>query len=120
MRSTESTDSGEQDLRRIFAQITAALSDGDLVFQAPFDLATSAALAANMDIGNIAERLFEVTQMRETSFRVVIQATAPGVEDRDVVNTTVPGSGLLVALLEGLLDEICARQERQEGDPSGG
>lgn len=123
MRSTESTDSGkDDDLHRLFAQITAALSDGDLTFQPPFDHATSAALAANIDDGDIAQRLFEVTRLRETTYRVMITAVAPGVQDREVVNTTVPGAGLLIALLDGLIEEFVARHEEppEEGEPHGG
>jgi hypothetical protein len=121
VRSTEPTDSGEHDdLHTLFARITAALSDGDLTFQPPFDLATSAALAANADAGDIAQRLFDVTRVRDTTYLVQITEIAPGVSDREVVNTTVSGAGLLIALLDGLIEEQLARQNSEEGDPSGG
>lgn len=118
MRSTESTDS-EDDLAALFTSVVTALAEGNLTFPPPFDLATSAALAANIDLGDVAEALFTVTAQRETGFRVTVHATAPGVPDREVVNTTVAGSALLVALLDGLLDEYHPYQP-DEGDPCGG
>lgn len=116
MLSSESTDSGESDLGGTFERIMGGLSDGDLTFQPPFDLATSAALAANMDKGDLAAALFKVTQARQTTFRVHIAAVAPDLQPRDVINTTVSGEGLLVALLEGLIEEILTMQEQHEGD----
>lgn len=121
MHRSESTDSGkDDDLQEAFGRVIAKLSDGDLTFQAPFDLASSAALAANMDSGELAAALFRVTQSRETNYRVHIAAVVPDLEPRDVVNTTVSGEGLLVALLEGLIDEILSLQERREGNPCDG
>lgn len=114
---TESTDSG--DLAGLFASAISDLADGNLMFPAPFDLASSAALAANVDSGEIAEKLFAVTAQRDTGYRVVIYATAPGVEDREVVNTTVTSTGLLLVLLDELIEEKLARTDEKE-TPSGG
>lgn len=105
MRSSESTDS-DDDLDGLFAQVVSALTRGGLLFPPPFDLATAAALAANLDVGKIAEQLFEVTAQRNTGYRVAIYATAPGVEDREVIDTAVDSPDLLITLLDGLLEEL--------------
>jgi hypothetical protein len=112
VRSTESTDSDEDDLAARFMAAVASLSEGELTFPSPFNLATSAALAANLDVGAIAERLFEVTALRDTGYRVAIYATAPGVADREVIDTDVRSTRLLISLLDGLIDEQCARLEK--------
>lgn len=117
MRSTESTDSDEQDLRALFLKIVSGLAEGELTFKPPFDLATSAALAANIDTARIAQALFDVTRLRDTAYRVSIHALAPGVPDREVINTEVSSTDLLIELLDGLLDELVGDEE---GDPSGG
>lgn len=88
------------------------------MFRPPFDLATSAALAANIDGGSTAQQLFDVTAQRDTGFRVEIHAVAPGVPDREVIKTTVASTSLLIELLDGFIEEQLARNE--EGDPSGG
>lgn len=116
MRSTEST--GSDDLDALFASAVAPLAEGNLTFPSPFDLAASAALAANDDHGRLAVELFKLLALRDVSYRVTVHATAPGVPDREVVNTTVAGAATLVALLDGLLDEITT--DPTEGDPSGG
>lgn len=118
MRSTESTDSGD-DLDALFARVVSALTRGGSLFPPPFDLASAAALAANIDRSQIAERLFDVTAQRDTGYRVTIYATAEGVDDREVIDTTVDSSTLLVTLLDGLIEELLDR-ESEEGDPSGG
>lgn len=105
MRSGETTDSDEDDLAARFTQAVASLALGGLTFPAPFDLATSAALASNIDVGSIAERLFEATATRDTGYRVAIYETAPGVADRAVIETSVPSTPVLIALLDGLLEE---------------
>lgn len=114
MRNTESTDSDEDELKDRFARAVGSLAGGALTFQPPFDLATSAALSANIDEGDTADRLFDVTARRETAFRVQIHAIAPDVADRELINTVVDNMDLLVGLLEDLLDEIAP----EEGDPS--
>lgn len=121
MRRTDSTESDKDALKAGFAKAVGALADGDLTFTPPFDLATSAALAANIDTGAIAQQLFEVTAQRDTGYRVEIYAVAPDVEDREILKTSVASTNLLIELLDGLLDEYLARQEsNEEGDPSGG
>lgn len=117
MRSGESTDHGEHDLHQQFRKIMAALADGELTFRWPFDLATSAALAANIDHGQLAQDLFDVTAQRDTAYRVSIHAVAPDVPDREVINTTVPSTAMLMHLLDGLIAEYFSEEE---GDPSGG
>lgn len=118
MRSTESTDSND-DLDALFARAVAALTDGGSLFSPPFDLASAAALAANIDRSEIAHRLFEVTAQRDTGYRVAIYATAEGVADREVIDTKVDSTALLIILLDGLIEELLSR-EPEEGDPSGG
>lgn len=105
MRRGETTDSDEDDLAARFARVIAVLARGELTFPAPFDLATSSALASNIDRGDLAERLFEVTASRQTGYRVAIYATAPGVPDRAVIDTAVPSTQVLIALLDGFLEE---------------
>lgn len=119
MRSSEST--GSDDLDALFTSAVMSLAEGNLTFQPPFDLATSAALAANIDLGDLAQRLFDATAQRDTGYRISIHATAPGVPDREVVNTNVASTALLVALLDGLLDEYCPDDpHKMKETPSGG
>ena len=121
MRGSEPRDSDESDLAALFAAVIASLAQGMLSFPPPFDVATSAALAANLDTGRIAEDLFDVTAQRQTGFRVAIYATAPGVDDREVIETRVASPALLVSLLDGLIDELCEPENSlTEGDPCGG
>lgn len=83
------------------------------MFPPPFDLATSLALAANIDMGVLAERLFDVTAERDTQFQVAIYACSPEYPDirRQIVDTRVASSQLLTALLETVLDELDARAQ---------
>lgn len=83
------------------------------MFPPPFDLATSLALAANIDRGDLAERLFEVTAARDTQFEVAIYARCPDNPDmrRQIVDTTVASTKLLTALLDMVLDELDARAQ---------
>src|SRR3954468_19524437 len=105
MRDTESTDSDEDDLATLFAAAICSMAQGNLMFPSPFDLASSAALAANEDTDRIAEKLFEVTAQRDTGYRVEIYATAPGVDDREVICCTVPSTPTLLALLDSFIEE---------------
>lgn len=110
---TDSTGSDSSGLYDQFMAIVSGLTEGDLTFPAPFDLSTSAALAKNDDIGDLAERLFAVTAQRDCGYEVTITALTedPGAEPlrREIINTTVAGTQLLLALLEGLMDELDAR-----------
>lgn len=91
--------------------IVSALADGELTFAPPFDLATSAALARNIDTGRIAQALFDATQTRDTAYRVTIAAISPDDElAREIIDTTVASTRLLVALLDGLMEELHARR----------
>jgi dethiobiotin synthetase len=90
-------------------EIVTLLSDGELIAPAPFDAATSAALASNLDRGDIAERLFDITAQREPTYQVHIVEVSAGVT-REVLNTTADSSRTLFALLDGLMDEIAARR----------
>ncbi len=107
-----SSDSG--DLKKKFLEAVASVARGDLTFPAPFDLATSAALGSNLDEGMLAERLFEVTAVRDCRYEVTITALAPeGAEPmrREILNTVAPSSGVLTTLLDCLLEELEARME---------
>lgn len=102
-----------------FMTIVAGLSQGDLIFPAPFDLATSAALAENTDVGIIAERLFAVSAARDCRYEVTIAALNRDGADpmrREILNTTVASTRLLFALLEALMDELDARLEAGRSD----
>jgi hypothetical protein len=106
---TESTSSDNDGLPEDFVAAVVPLADGELTFPAPFDLASSAALALNTDVGDIAQRLFEVTAARETEFEVIIRAKSasqPDLPAREVIDTTVSGTRLLITLLESLIAEI--------------
>lgn len=112
-RDLEST-GDSSGLRDQFMTIVSGLSRGDLTFPAPFDLATSAALAKNIDVGRLAEQLFDVTAARDCGYEVTISALNHDDGDpmrREIINTTVASTGLLVVLLDGLLDELDARLE---------
>lgn len=100
-------------LRRRFGQVVADLADGGLTFPPPFDFATSLALAANIDAGELAQQLFAVTAARDTQFTVRIDACSaeqPGLS-RQVIDTTVDSTQLLAVLLEGLLEELYTKAQ---------
>lgn len=118
MRQTESTGPDDQEWERRFHQVTGSIVRGALVFPPPFDLATSAALAVNDETGDIAERLFEITAQKHSKFRVLITEIADGVDDQEVINTTVTGQQLLITLLDEFINELAEQLEK--GDPSGG
>lgn len=112
LSDTEST-ADREGLKAQFQAAVAPLADGELTFQPPFDLASAAALADNIDSGRIAEMLFAVTALRDCGFTVHITAHSPAhpeLPDRELINTTVPSSRLLIALLDGLLNELDAHQ----------
>lgn len=106
------SDSDSTDDRRAeeLSKIQCLLSDGELTAPAPFDVATSAALAANLDAGDIAEKLFDITSSRQPTYRVHIEEVS-GEHTREVVNTTADGQRTLFALLDGLMDELEARRQ---------
>lgn len=94
-------------LLRRFHQVVAVLADGALMYPPPFDLATSLALAANIDTGDLAEKLHAVTAARDTKYQVTIyQCDDEHGMRREVVDTTVSSSSLLQVLLEAVLDEL--------------
>lgn len=107
-----STD-GDGKLLAAFMAAVAVLAEGELTFPAPFDLAASAALGDNVDVGSIAERLFEVSVQRDCRYRVSIHELAPtdrpDAVSRPLLDTTVANSRLLVHVLDDLLSEIQAR-----------
>lgn len=108
----ESTAHDRDGLLALFAAAVSSLAEGELSFPPPFDLSSSVALADNIDVGVIAQRLFDVTAQRQTGFTVMISAYAvdhPEVPQREVIDTRVPDTRLLIALLEGFLEELYAR-----------
>lgn len=109
MRSDrESRSDDRDDLLALFAQAISSLSDGELTFPAPFDLSTSAALAANDDTGRLAEEVFKLAAQRDCGYAVEIVSLS-GSETREVINTQTASTGTLIALLEGLLEELYAK-----------
>ncbi len=107
-RDTESTHKDRDGTRR-FEEVVAALTEGALTFPAPFDLSSSAALAANTDAGRIAQELFRVTAARDVAYEVMITAVPLGDEQvgqREVLNTRAATKRQLIVLLETLLDEL--------------
>lgn len=112
MRSdTESTGNDRDGLLAQFVSAVSCLAEGELTFRAPFDLATSAALASNDDTGALAEEVFKLAASRDCGYRVTIHAVAPGGcgIEREVINTTTPSTAVLMALLEGFLEELYDR-----------
>jgi hypothetical protein len=117
---TESTSSSDSEgLRELFMEIVSDLADGELTFPPPFDLAASAALACNIDVGAIAVKLFNATRQRDCGYQVSIQAISPDDESvaREIVNTTVPSTRLLLALLDGLMEELHDRRTADRTEP---
>ncbi len=97
-----------------FAAAVSSLAEGGLTFDQPFDLPSSAALAANIDSGDGAQHLFDVTAARDCQYEVHISARLkdhPDVSAREVLNTSVPSTRLLISLLEDLIDELHARMQ---------
>lgn len=91
-----------------FNRVVSDLAGGNLTFPPPFDLATSLALAANIDVGELAHQLFAVTAARSTQFTVRIDACSAEQPEltRQVIDTVVDSTQLLAVLLEGLLEEL--------------
>jgi hypothetical protein len=106
----ESKPSGE-DLEQEFMKVAAGVADGGLVMPAPFDVASSAALAANSEQGDIAGKLFDVTASRASRFAVHV-VELQGQDTRELLNTTCIGETVLFQLLEDLMDEMEARREK--------
>lgn len=106
MRSDRESRSDDRDgLRARFWAAVSSLAEGELTFPAPFDLSASAALLANDDVGLMAEKVFALAAARDCAYEVVISCTASGMS-RDVVITRTASTGTLIALLEGLLEEL--------------
>lgn len=112
-RDTESTHS-DRDGVQTFQDVISALAEGALTFPAPFDLPSSAALAANADTGVIAQELFRVTAARDCAYEVLIVAVPQGDEpvgERGVLDTKVTSKRQLINLLETLLEELDPQEE---------
>lgn len=116
MRGDPESISNDREKLAAFLAAVTDLAEGALVFPPPFDLATSSALALNNDLGDLAEKLFEVSALRDCGFHVQITALAPGTDTqplrRDVVNTTVGSVRLLLALLDDVAFEVEAQQNQ--------
>jgi hypothetical protein len=91
-------------------RVAGAVADGGLVMPPPFDVASSAALAANSDKGEMADKLFDVTAARASMFEVRI-TEIQGDNRRDLVDTVCAGEGPLFQLLDDVMDEIDARRQ---------
>lgn len=114
---------GGRELEQPFVNAVAPLAEGNLTYPAPFDICTSAALAANIDTGDMAEKLFAVTALRQAGFHLTITAVAPGepgLPEREIINTRTSSLHTLTVLLEDLLDELHERHQHDGKDPSGG
>lgn len=108
MPSEQESTPSDSTLTEQFLSVVAAVADGGLLMPAPFDLASSAALAANSDTGPAAEGMFAVTARRNSRYEVRITEIQDDIS-RDLVNTTCTGRGPLFALLDTVMDEIEAR-----------
>lgn len=117
-KDAESTSSDSEGLESSFMGVVTSVTDGDLTFPAPYDLATSAALASNIDTGGLAEKLFDVTADRDCRYEVTVTALSPvGAEPpmrREIINTVAQSTQAMIALLDGLLDEIEARLDAEQ------
>lgn len=97
-----------------FDSAVAPLARGELLMPPPFDFASAAALARNIDMGHTAEQLFDFDSSRPVHFHVRIHAISPDqpeLGDREVVDTVAQGANPLLALLETLIEEIAAQQQ---------
>lgn len=109
MPSDAESKPSDKALTEEFFAVAADVAQGGLVMPAPFDVASSAALAANVDRGDMADKLFDVTAARESRFMVHI-VEVQGELTREVINTTCIGQGPLFRLLDDVMDEIEARR----------
>jgi hypothetical protein len=99
----------DKEIAEQFFTVAAGVADGGLVMPAPFDVASSAALAVNDDRGDRADKLFDVTAARESKYEVRI-TEVQGEDSRDLINTTCIGQGPLFALLDDVMDDLEARR----------
>ncbi len=105
----------DEDLAARFASAVASLAEGELTFGRPFDLASSAALADNIDSGPHAQGLFDVTALRDLVYDIEIRARSldhPHVQPREVLRTQIGSTPLLISLLEDLIEELHGRMEQ--------
>lgn len=109
MPSDAESKPSDRDLEEQFLAIAVDVAEGALVMPAPFDVASSAALAANEQTGDAAEGMFTVTAARESRYEVRIVEVQDDVA-REVVDTTCNGQGPLFALLEDVMDQLEARR----------
>lgn len=109
MASDAESKPGDEKLAQDFMMIAAGVADGGLVMPAPFDVAASAALAANSDKGEMAGKLFDVTANRASRFEVRI-TEIQGEDSRDLLNTVCANESLLFGLLDDLMAELEARR----------
>lgn len=108
----DSTPNDSDGLQERFTSIVTALTEGELTFPFPFDLATSAALGSNLDSGWLATRLAEATAARDSGYEISIRELTPGDPAgprREIIGTSVSSTRQLFALLETLMDELQAR-----------
>ncbi len=89
-----------------FASVVGSLNGGELMFPAPFDLASSAALGLNSDDGDRALGLFDGTaSTRRLGFRLRVDQVVldhpdgPGREVIDIVVTDVHQAKALIGML---------------------
>jgi hypothetical protein len=98
----------------LFDRAVAALAEGELAFPAPFDLATSAALADNTGKygGEAAIALFHfLREYAHVRYQVVLEAVVddpkPGAAPmrREIVNCEVPAA-MVAGLLIDVIDQL--------------
>ena len=109
----------ESSERTAFDEAISTLAEGEITFPAPFDYATSSALARNIDAGRIAELLFGVDRDRELDFRLTLfarSADQPELPEREIVNTVVGGKASLINLLDDLIEHLMQQQREEKGD----
>ncbi len=85
---------------------------------APFDIATSHALALNTCDGDTAVQIFETTRTRAVSmFRIQIHEVVAGSDTgpREIVDTVCPTVDELLLLVEDLLMEMRSSEEDPDG-----
>lgn len=104
-----------------FHRVVAPLAGGELLFPRPFDVLTSAALAANTTCGDDAEAEFaEAVAEGRRRFRIRVDEIVPGSADgREIVDCEVEGVRITIAVLRSLICDLRVQERESRGAQSG-
>lgn len=99
-----------------FVRVVGALTDGALTFDAPFDLASSVALAHNTRQGPDAMTHFDLNRDGVCYDILIVEKPTDsnsGIQPREIINCTVANRYAAAALLGSLAEEFIDDTDEQ-------